>query len=141
MDRRRIDWKSSARHVHLYAKEYDTERNNQIVFAIDCGQAMCEPIDGLPRIDRAVSAALATAYVALKSGDRTALFGFAARPEAMSPFVSSTREFYRLQRAAASLDYQSQEPNFTLAMASLASRLKRRSLIVVFSDFTDPTSA
>jgi uncharacterized protein (DUF58 family) len=95
----------------------------------------------LPRIDRAVSAALATAYVALKSGDRTALFGFAARPEAMSPFVSSTREFYRLQRAAASLDYQSQEPNFTLAMASLAARLKRRSLIVVFSDFTDPTSA
>jgi uncharacterized protein (DUF58 family) len=141
MDRRRIDWKSSARHVHLYAKEYETERNNQIVFAIDCGQAMCEPIDGLPRIDRAVSAALATAYVALKSGDRTALFGFAARPEAMSPFVSSTREFYRLQRAAASLEYQSQEPNFTLAMASLAARLKRRSLIVVFSDFTDPTSA
>ena len=141
MDRRRIDWKSSARHVHLYAKEYETERNNQIVFAIDCGQAMCEPIDGMPRIDRAVSAALATAYVALRTGDRAAIFGFAARPEVMSPFVSSTREFYRLQQAAAALDYQAQEPNFTLAMASLTARLQRRSLIVVFSDFTDPTSA
>ncbi len=141
MDRRRIDWKSSARHVHLYAKEYETERNNQIVFAIDCGQAMCEPIDGIPRIDRAVSAALATAYVALRTGDRAAIFGFAARPEVMSPFVSSTREFYRLQQAAAALDYQAQEPNFTLAMASLTARLQRRSLIVVFSDFTDPTSA
>lgn len=141
MDRRRIDWKASARHVHLFAKEYETERNNQIVFAIDCGQAMCEPVDGLPRIDRAVSAALATAYVALKSGDRTALFGFAARPAAMSPFVSSTREFHRLQQAAATLDYQAQEPNFTLAMATLTARLQRRSLIVVFSDFTDPTSA
>ena len=141
MERRRIDWKSSARHVHLYAKEYETERNNQIVFAIDCGQAMCEPIDGMPRIDRAVSAALATAYVALRTGDRAAIFGFAARPEVMSPFVSSTREFYRLQQAAAALDYQAQEPNFTLAMASLTARLQRRSLIVVFSDFTDPTSA
>jgi uncharacterized protein (DUF58 family) len=141
MERRRIDWKSSARHVHLFAKEYETERNNQIVFAIDCGQAMCEPIDGMPRIDRAVSAALATAYVALRTGDRAAIFGFAARPEAMSPFVSSTREFHRLQQAAAALDYQAQEPNFTLAMASLTARLQRRSLVVVFSDFTDPTSA
>ena len=141
MDRRRIDWKTSARHTHLYAKEFETERNNQIVFAFDCGQTMCEPIEGMPRIDRAVSAALATAYVALKGGDRVSLFGFAARPEVMTPFVSDARDFRRLQSAAAALDYHAQEPNFTLALATLAARLQRRSLIVVFSDFTDPTSA
>jgi uncharacterized protein (DUF58 family) len=141
MDKRRIDWKASARHAHLYAKEYEVERNNQIVFAFDCGQAMCEPVGGLPRIDRAVSAALATAYVALKGGDRVALFGFAARPEVFTPFVTDTRDFRRLQMAAAGLDYHAQEPNFTLALATLAGRLQRRSLIVVFSDFTDPTSA
>lgn len=141
MDRRRIDWKSSARHVHLFAKEFEAERNNQIVFAIDCGQAMCEPVGGLPRIDRAVSAALATAYVALRGGDRVALYGFAARPGTMTPFVADTRDFRRLQTAAAGIDYMAQEPNFTLALATLASRLQRRSLIVVFSDFTDPTSA
>ena len=141
MDRRRIDWKSSARHAHLYAKEYETERNNQIVFAFDCGQAMCEPVGGLPRIDRAVSAALATSYVALKGGDRVSLFGFAARPELFTPFVSDARQFHRLQSEAARLDYHPQEPNFTLALATLAGRLQRRSLIVVFSDFTDPTSA
>lgn len=141
MDRRRIDWKSSARHVHLLAREYETERNNQVVFAIDCGQAMCEPVDGMPRIDRAVSAALATAYVALKGGDRVALYGFAARPQALSPFVAEPRQFAQLQRAAASLDYQAQEPNFTLAMATLSARLQRHSLIVVFSEFSDPTSA
>ncbi|EIZ79110.1 hypothetical protein WSK_2297 [Novosphingobium sp. Rr 2-17] len=141
MDRRRIDWKSSARHVHLYAKEYETERNNQIVFAFDCGQAMCEPIAGMPRLDRAISAALATGYVALKGGDRVALYGFASHPEVSSPFVTGSGEFFRLQRAAAGLEYRSEEPNFTLALASLANRLQRRSLIVVFSDFTDPTSA
>ena len=141
MDRRRIDWKSSARHAQLYAKEFETERNNQIVFAFDCGQSMCEPVDGLPRIDRAVSAALATAYVALKSGDRVGLFGFAARPDVMTPFFAGTGNFHRLQSAAAGLEYRAQEPNFTLALATLAGRLQRRSLIVVFSDFSDPTSA
>lgn len=141
MDRRRIDWRASARHVALYARENESERNNQIVFAFDCGQAMCEPVEGLPRIDRAVSAALTCSYVALKSGDKAALFGFAQRPQVMTPFVSDSRAFHRLQSAAAGLDYESAEPNFTLALATLTSKLQRRSLIVLFSDFTDPTAA
>ena len=141
MDRRWIDWKASARHTRLYARENEAERNNHIVFAFDCGQAMCEPVDGLPRIDRAVTAALTSAYVALKGGDRVALFGFAQRPGLMTPFVADTRAFHRLQSAAAQLDYNPTEPNFTLALATLTSRLKRRSLIVLFSDFTDPTAA
>lgn len=141
MDRRRIDWKASARHSHLYAKETEAERNNQIVFALDCCQAMCEPIDGVARLDRAVSAALATAYVALKSGDKAALFGFSRKVDLSTPFVTQPRDFHRLRQAAAELDYAPHEPNFTLAMATLASRLQRRSLIVVFSDFTDATSA
>ena len=141
MDRRRIDWKSSARHARLTAREYEIERNNQIVFAFDCGQAMCEPIGGLARIDRAVTAALTTAWVALKAEDRVALFGFAARPLVMSPFVTSPHQFRRLAEAAAALDYRHEDANFTLAMATLATRLQRRSLIVVFADFTDPTGA
>ena len=141
MDRRSIDWKGSARHSKLLAKEYDTERNNQIVFALDCGAAMCEPIDGLPRIDRAVSAALLTAYITLKSGDKTSLFSFAAKPEIATPFLSDSRNFFRLQQEAAQIDYRHQESNYTLALSALANRLQRRSLIIIFSDFTDPTSA
>lgn len=141
MDRRRIDWKASARHTRLYARENESERNNQIVFAFDCGQAMCEPVDGQPRIDRAVSAALTCAYVALKGGDRVALFGFARTPQLLTPFVGDARAFHRLQSAAASLDYGAGEANFTLALATLTGKLKRRSLVVLFSDFTDPTAA
>jgi uncharacterized protein (DUF58 family) len=141
MDRRRIDWKASARHTRLYARENESERNNQIVFAFDCGQAVCEPVEGLPRIDRAVSAALTCAFVALKGGDKCALFGFARRPQLMTPFITESRAFHRLQSAAAGLDYEAAEPNFTLALATLTAKLKRRSLVVVFSDFTDPTSA
>ncbi len=141
MDRRRIDWKASARHTRLFARENESERNNQIVFAFDCGQAMCEPVDGLPRIDRAVSAALTCGYVALKGGDKVALFGFARRPQIMTPFIGDARAFHRLQSAAAGLDYESTEPNFTLALATLTAKLQRRSLVVIFSDFTDPTAA
>ncbi|HSJ77566.1 MAG TPA: DUF58 domain-containing protein, partial [Erythrobacter sp.] len=103
MDRRRIDWKASARHTRLFARENESERNNQIVFAFDCGQAMCEPVDGLPRIDRAVTAALTCAYVVLKGGDKCALFGFAQAPQIMTPFIGDARGFHRLQRAAAGL--------------------------------------
>ncbi|MEH6701102.1 DUF58 domain-containing protein [Parasphingorhabdus sp.] len=141
MDRRSIDWKGSARHSKLLAKEFDTERNNQIVFALDCGSAMCEPVDGLPRIDRAVSAALLTAYIMLKAGDRASLFSFAAKPELSTPFLSGSRNFFRLQQEAATIDYRHQESNYTLALSSLQHRLKRRSLIIIFTDFTDPTAA
>jgi uncharacterized protein (DUF58 family) len=141
MDRRQIDWKASARHTALLARENEAERDNQIVFALDCGAAMSEPVDGLPRIDRAVSAALTSAYVALRGGDRVALYGFAERPGPLSPFAQDTRAFPQLQQAAAALDYSDREPNFTLAMATLATALKRRSLVVIVSDFTDPTSA
>ena len=141
MDRRRIDWKASARHTRLYARENESERNNQIVFAFDCGQAMCEPVDGMPRIDRAVTAALTCAYVALKGGDKVALFGFAQRPQIMTPFASEPRSFHRLQSAAAGLDYTTGEANFTLALATLTAKLRRRSLVVLFSDFSDPTAA
>lgn len=141
MDRRSIHWKGSARHSKLLAKEYEAERNNQIIFALDCGAAMCEPVDGLPRIDRAVSAALLTAYITLKAGDRTSLFSFAALPELSTPFLSGSRNFFRLQQAAATIDYRHQESNYTLALSTLQSRLQRRSLIIIFTDFTDPTAA
>jgi uncharacterized protein (DUF58 family) len=141
MDRRAIDWKASARHGELIAKEYRTERNNDIVFAIDAGRLMCEPVAGVPRMDRAISAALTAAFVALKLGDKVSLFGFDARPRISSGAVSGVQSFGTFQRLAADLDYSNEETNFTLALTTLASDLKRRSLVLVFTEFVDPTNA
>jgi uncharacterized protein (DUF58 family) len=141
MDRRAIDWKTSARHTMLVAKEYRTERNNNIVMAIDAGRAMCEPMAGVPRVDRAVSAALLTAFVALKDGDRVGLFAFDSRPRAASQPIAGARAFAMLQRVAAGIDYSANETNYTLALATLASDLSRRSLIIVFTEFADTISA
>ncbi|HEV2747083.1 MAG TPA: DUF58 domain-containing protein [Allosphingosinicella sp.] len=141
MDRRTIDWKQSARHRALLAKEFRTERNNNIILALDAGRAMCEPLAGVPRIDRAISAALLTAFVALKDGDRVGLFGFDSHPRVASKAVSGSRAFALLQRVAAEVDYSARETNYTLALATLASGLNRRSLIIIFTDFADTISA
>jgi uncharacterized protein (DUF58 family) len=161
MDRRAIDWKQSARHSALIAKEYRTERNNNIVLAVDAGRAMSEPLaaparaaaapvaegreppapDAVPRVDRAVSAALLTAYVALKDGDRVGLFSFDSHPRAASPPISGERAFATLQRVAAAIDYSTSETNYTLGIATLAAGLSRRALIVVFTEFADTISA
>jgi uncharacterized protein (DUF58 family) len=141
MDPRSIDWKQSARHRHLLAKEFRTERNHNIVFAFDTGRLMCEPMRGVPKLDRAINAALLLAYVSLKSGDKTALFGFDARPTVTSNVLSGTGAFVHMQRLASRLDYSTEEANYTLALTSLSTKLQRRSLIILFTDFVDTISA
>lgn len=141
MDPRTVDWKQSARHGKLIAKEYRTERNHHILLALDTGRTMCEPLAGLPRIDRAINAALTLAYVSLKIGDRVGLFGFDARPRLSTGVAAGVGSFPMLEHLAAGLDYSDEETNYTLGLTQLAADLERRSLIVVFTEFADPTSA
>jgi uncharacterized protein (DUF58 family) len=141
MGRRMIDWKRSARHGKLLAREFRIEENNNIVLAIDSGRLMCEPVDGVPKVDRAVTAALLTAFIALKDGDLVSLFGFDAKPRVSSGAVRGSASFAMIQKRAAEIDYSSEETNFTLALITLAARLDRRSLVIIFTDFVDPISA
>lgn len=141
MDRRAIDWKHSARHRMLLAKEFRTERNHNIVFAFDTGRLMSEPLGGVPKLDRAINSALLLAYVSLRSGDRTAIFGFDARPGVSSNVLAGVGAFPHIQKLASQLDYSVEDANYTLALTSLASRLERRSLVILFTDFVDTISA
>ena len=145
LDRRAIDWKQSARHADLLAKQFETERDNRIVFAVDCGRMMSEPVvtpDGHtePRLDRAVSAALTLGYVALRLEDRVSLFAFAGKPRLASREFSRLSDFAALRRAAGDIDYGAEETNYTLALASLGASLKRRAMIVIFTEFADANS-
>jgi len=141
MDRRAIDWKQSGRHMKLLAKQYRTERNNQIVFAIDTGRQMCEPVGGIARVDRCVSAMLLTAWIALKLGDRVAVNAFDSRPRLASGLVSGGGAFSELERISAEIDYSAEETNYTYALTTLGARLTRRSMIILFTEFTDTVSA
>ena len=141
MDRRAIDWKHSARHNRLLAREYDADRNTQIVFAVDCGRQMCEPVAGLSRLDRVVAAALVNAWVALRLGDMAGLYAFDSRPRLASGLVSGNHAFAALRTLAAQIDYGAHETNHTLGLATLTARLARRAMIVLFTEFADAVSA
>lgn len=141
MDRRTIDWKQSARHQKLLAKEFRTERNHQVVMALDCGRAMSEPINGAPRIDRAIHGALILSYAVLRSGDRAGLFAFDERPRLSTGAAVGVGAFPLLLRHAARIDYGVTETNYAFGLTTLSSSLKRRSLIVIFTEFADSTSA
>lgn len=145
-DRRAIDWKQSARHSGLLAKQFEVERDNHIVLAIDSGRMMSEPVvdtDGVaePRLDRATASALALAYVALRMEDRVSLASFAAKPALLGREYSRIAQFAALRRAAAGIDYAFEETNFTLGLATIAASLKRRAMIVLFTEFADANSA
>lgn len=140
-DRRAIDWKHSARHRRLVCKEFRSERNHQIILALDTGHLMREPIGGVPRLDHAINAALLLSYASLKGGDRVGLFGFDARVRLRAEPLGGVDRFPRLQRMTAELDYAAEETNFTLGLTLLAQQLQRRSLIVLFTDFVDTVTA
>lgn len=141
VDRRAIDWKQSARHASLLAKEFHTERNHNVIMAVDCGRVACEPVGGMPRMDRFIHAALLLSYACLRSGDRAGLFAFDAVARLSTGPLSGLNAQRTLQTIAGRIDYSSHEANYTLALATLASELKRRSLVVMFTDFADSTSA
>ena len=140
-DRRWIDWKRSARHHSLLCKEFRAERNHQIVIAVDTGHLMNAPVDGVPKLDHAINAGLVMAYAGLRSGDRIGLFSFDSKVRAYTQPVGGVQNFWRIQRAAAGLEYSTDETNFALAMAHLAGRLGRRSLVVVLTEFVDTVTA
>jgi uncharacterized protein (DUF58 family) len=140
-DRRAIDWKHSARHRRLVCKEFRSERNHQIILALDTGHLMREPIGGVPRLDHAINAALLLSYASLKGGDRVGLYGFDARVRMRAEPLGGVDRFPRLQRMTAELDYAAEETNFTLGLTLLAQQLQRRSLIVLFTDFVDTVTA
>ena len=141
MDTRAIDWKRSARHRSLLAKEMRAERNHHVILALDNGYLMSEEIAGLPKIDHAVNAALVTAWAAVIGGDLIGMFAFDSTPRAYLPPQGGRSAFARLRSETAALEYRHVESNPTLAMAHLHDRLKRRALIVIFTDFVDTTTS
>ncbi len=140
-DSRAIDWKSSARHRKLICKEFQTERNHQIILAYDTGHLMMEPVRGIPKLDHVINAGLLLSYMSLKNGDRVGLVGFDVKVRQYLGPVAGVQNFAKIQQISAGLDYNPEEANYTLAMAEILSRLNRRSLIIVMTDFVDTVTA
>ncbi len=141
LDHRAIDWKASARHRKLLSQEFRAERNHQVIITVDTGHLMSEPLGGVPRLDHAINAGLLLSYFSLRTGDRVGLYGFDAEVRVFAEPAGGMGTFARLQRLTADLEYGRAETNFTLGLANLATRLRRRSLIVFLTEFVDTITA
>src|SRR5438093_488493 len=78
-----------------------------------------EPLEGVPKLDHAIQAALLLAYVSLRSGDRVGLFAFDEKVRSFTEPTGGLHAFARLQAASADLQYSTGETNFTLGLAEL----------------------
>ncbi|MBY3270118.1 DUF58 domain-containing protein [Rhizobium laguerreae] len=141
MDPRSIDWKRSARIRSLVVREMRAERNHQIILCVDSGRLMAEQLAGFTKLDRAINAALAMCWGAGLAGDLVGFYSFDSRPRLFVPALPGRAAFPRLQTVCAGLRYETQETNHTLGLTHLSGRLKRRSLVVIFSDFVDTITA
>lgn len=141
MDPRSIDWKRSARMRNLVVREMRAEKNHQIILCVDSGRLMAEQLGGFTKLDRAINAALSMCWAAGLAGDLVGFYSFDSRPRLFRPALPGRAAFARLQTVCAELRYETQETNHTLGLTHLSGRLKRRSLIVIFSDFVDSITA
>lgn len=141
LDHRAIEWKQSARHRRLVCKQFRAERNHSIVLAFDTGHLMAEPIGGVPKLDHGITGGLVLGYHALAGGDRVGLYGFDATARAFHEPRGGVASFRYLLLAAADLAYNRNETNFTLGLAELTTRLRRRSLVILLTDFVDTITA
>ena len=140
-DIRSIDWKVSARHGKLMSRQYRAERNRQVIVAVDSGRLMSEVVEGLPRLDHAITAALSLAFVSLHVGDWVGLVSFDDRLRHWCSPVKGREGIQRLNDMAARIEYSNRETNFTLGLMELMRRQRRRALVVVMTDFVDTITA
>lgn len=133
---RSIDWKATARHQKPITREYQEERDQQVIFLLDSGRRMLSKDDRTSHFDHALHAILTLSFVAQKQGDAVGLLTFGAERRWLPPHKGRVG----LDRILAGIyDLQADEsaPDFKLAASSLMQRLKKRAFIVLITNLRD----
>jgi uncharacterized protein (DUF58 family) len=138
---RTIDWKATARRGKVMVAQYEVERSQQIVVALDAGRLMSARLGDRRKLDHAVSAALAIASIARIAGDRVGLHAFASTTLAALGPHSGARQIAALTDALSDLEPHFEESDYERAALELRRRYRKRSLIVIFTDLFDPAAS
>jgi uncharacterized protein (DUF58 family) len=140
-DPRRVDWKATARRGKLISREYSVEQGQTIMIVIDAGRMMTQLSDGVARFEHALAAATVLADVAIRSGDLVGLLAFNDEVRAFVPPARGGFTLARIRDAMVPLEATVSEPDYASAFRTLAARMRKRSLIVLFTDVVDPRSS
>ena len=133
---KQIDWKASSRLNKLISKEYQDERDQQIVFLLDCGRRMRHADDNYTHLDQAINSMLLLAYVAIQQGDAVGFKSFAGDerwvPPKKGPNVVNNllRKTYDLPSTLHSADY-------LMAAEDVLHYQRRRSLVIFVTNTRD----
>jgi len=117
---RQIDWKATSRMQKLISREYQQERDQQIVFLLDCSMRMRHMGESTSHMDNALNAVVLLAHVALRQGDSTGLktFGGVDRwiPPAKGPKAASRlmNAIYDVQATHHMPDYETFETKMAI---------------------------
>lgn len=133
---RQIDWKATARVRKPITKEYQEERQQTVLFLLDCSRRMRAQDDALSHFDHALNALLLLAFVALRQGDAAGVQGFGGERRWLAPrsgpgmLTALIKGVYNLQPTLEPPDYV-EAVNLTLA------RQRKRALIVLLTNLRD----
>ena len=133
---RQIDWKATARSRKLISREYQDEKNQQLVMLIDTGRRMMAREDALGHFDHVLNASLVVSYLALRQGDGVGLLAtggdrrWVAPQRGMGAIDTLLRASYDLQPRAVATDYLA-------AATELSLRQRRRSLVMLVTNVRD----
>ncbi|QDV20808.1 hypothetical protein Pan153_54870 [Gimesia panareensis] len=134
---RSIDWKATSRHQELISREYVVEKNQNIIFLLDCGRSMCNADEGVTHFDRALNAAILLSYVALRQGDTVSLMACSNKVERWVPPVRGAGSIQKLIRQVYDLNPVYEASDYRLMSEQLQLRYRKRSLVVVLTHALD----
>lgn len=133
---KQIDWKASSRHQKLISKEYQDERDQQIVFLVDCGRRMRHMEEGQAHLDQALNAMLLLAYVSIRQGDAAGFLSFAGKQK-WAPPQKGAHIVNHLLSQAYDLRSTTEAADYINAARKLLSLQRKRSLIVIVTNTRD----
>jgi len=134
---RQIDWKATARVNKLISREYQDERDQQIMFLLDCGNRMRAKEDGsLSHFDEALNALLLLAHVALRQGDAVGCMSFGHDTRLIPARKGHAALNYLMERLF-DLEPGSNSPDYRSAATHIAQTLHKRSLVLILTNLRD----
>ncbi len=129
---RQIDWRATARFNRPISREYQEERDQQLVFLLDCGRRMRAKDGNISHFDHAMNALLLSAFIALRQGDSVGLLSFAGESRWVAPIKSHTQISHMLDQIY-DLDSTLETTDYLDIAQRLLARQPKRSLIVIIS--------
>jgi len=137
-DFRSIDWNVTARLNTPFVKTFVEERELQVVLAVDLSASLWFGTGLQSKRETALKLCATLAFSAVQNQDRVGLFIFTDRVEYFLPPRRGKPATLRVLRELIGFKPVGKKTDFRPAFQTLTKILKRRTVLVVVSDFTDP---